>query len=865
MFGLFYRANCDVAGDFGADVDLPITVRWRYRPRFVVYCNVSIHRGNLMKPMAYRTPSKKQLAQAISLASIPVAAAIPGVTAAADKTMIEEVVVTATRRAENVQDIPINITAVSSDQLKELRLHNISDIAHYVPGLTVVDRGPRNNTPDILVRGLNTTGLGPGFTSDTVASYLGEIPLQIDLIPVDMERVEVLIGPQGTLYGQGTMGGAIRYIPVEANLNEFEIDTRADLNSNSEADDLGLEYGLTVNIPLMEHTLALRVNMDRRDDPGFIDYDFVIKQPGISNPEPDFSDPADVAANLRQVDDANGEKTTSYRANLRWLPTDDIDINIWYYDQETEAEGRQITNRLSFNTGKYQAGLRFEEPNDFSNNLVSLDVSWDLGFAEATFVYGESEYEEQGQRDQTDLLLDFEYGYEFFPSFSAFTREIVDQESETIEIRFTSQYESKFSWTIGYFENELDSYATSEEFTPGFDQFAVDNFGGVQLRPDNLEYIQITDQYEKETAFYGELTYQATDYLSFTVGYRNYEFEVDSRGGFGLPLFDTVFLGDTQDAINIDFGENAGKDDGDLIKFNTAWDINDDTMVYFTYSEGYRNGGVNSVPACTPDQVASDQQQLCALASEVLIAPDEIENYEIGYKGFLKDRTISISAALYTIDWQDLQVSTVTDNGSLPITGNGSEAESQGVEFQGRWLINENWDAALTYAYTNAELTDTAPGLVGPFDALDGTRLPGSPEQQATFNITYNTTVWDSVDLAINYGVVYSGGIYNIPGGDKDPLVDPDTGAPGDRGGEEIPSYDVHHLSATFSRDAWLVQAYVDNLADEYYVLGTRTSRRFLQDEQTGPGNTYNGFTLRSYGQYIGAPRNMGVRVSYQF
>ena len=818
-----------------------------------------------MSQMAYRSPSKKQLVQAISLASIPVAAAIPGVAAAADKTMIEEVVVTASRRAENVQDIPINITAVSSDQLKELRLHNISDIAHYVPGLTVVDRGPRNSTPDILVRGLNTTGLGPGFTSDTVASYLGEIPLQIDLIPVDMERVEVLIGPQGTLYGQGTMGGAIRYIPVEANPNEFEIDTRADLNSNSEADDLGIEYGLTVNIPLMEDTLALRVNMDRRDDPGFIDYGFVVKQPGVSNPEPDFSDPADVAANLRQVDDANGEKTTSYRANLRWLPTDDIDINIWYYDQETEAEGRQITNRLSFNTGKYQAGLRFEEPNDFSNNLVSLDVSWDLGFAEATFVYGESEYEEIGQRDQTDLLLDFEYGYEFFPSFSAFTREIVDQESETIEIRLTSQYESKFSWTIGYFENELDSYAASEEFTPGFDQFAVDNFGGVQLRPDNLEYIQITDQYEKETAFYGELTYQATDYLSFTVGYRNYEFEVDSRGGFGLPLFDTVFLGDTQDAINIDFGENAGKDDGDLIKFNTAWDINDDTMLYFTYSEGYRNGGVNSVPECTPDQIASDQQQLCALSSEVLIAPDEIENYEIGYKGFLKDRTISISAALYTIDWQDLQVSTVTDNGSLPITGNGSEAESQGFEFQGRWLINENWDAALTYAYTSAELTDTAPGLVGPFDALDGTRLPGSPEHQATFNVTYNTTIWDSVDLAINYGVVYTGDIYNIPGGDKDPLVDPDTGAPGDRGGEEIPSYDVHHLSATFSKDAWLVQAYVDNLTDEYYVLGTRTSRRLLQDEQTGPGNSYNGFTLRSYGQYVGAPRNMGVRVSYQF
>ncbi len=818
-----------------------------------------------MSQIRCSTFCKKQLAKAISLASIPVAVATPSVVLAADKTMIEEVVVTASRRAENVQDIPINITAVSGDQLKALRLHNISDIAHYVPGLTVVDRGPRNNSPDMLVRGLNTTGLGPGFTSDTVANYLGEIPLQVDLIPVDMERVEVLIGPQGTLYGQGTMGGAIRYIPTEANPNAFEIELRADLNANREADDLGLEYGLTVNIPLMEDTVALRVNMDRRDDPGFIDYDFVVRQPGVSNPEPDFSNPADVAANLRQVDDANGEKTTSYRANLRWLPTDDLDINIWYYGQETEAEGRQIANRLSFNTGRYQAGLRYEEPNDFSNHLVSLDVSWDLGFAEVTFVYGESEYEEQGQRDQTDLILDFEYGYEFFPSFSAFTREIVDEESETLEVRVISQYESKFSWTIGYFENELDSDATSEEFTPGFDQFAVDNFGGVQLRPDNLEYIELTDQYEKETAFYGELTYQATDYLSFTVGYRDYEFEVDSRGGFGLPLFDTVFLGEPQDAINVNFGTNAGKDDGDLIKFNTSWDINDDTMVYFTYSEGYRNGGVNSAPECTPDQIASEQQQLCALASEVLITPDEIENYEIGYKGFLMNRTISVSAALYTIDWQDLQVSTVTVNGGLPIIGNGSEAESRGFEFQGRWLINEGWDAVLTYAYNNAELTATAPGLVGPFDALDGTRLPGSPEHQATFNITHNRTIWNSVDLIINYGVVYTGGVYNIPGGDRDPLVDPETGERGDRGGEEIPSYDVHHLSATFSRDAWLVQAYVDNLTDEYYVLGTRASRRFLRDEQAGPGKSLNGFTLRSYGQYVGAPRNIGVRVSYHF
>jgi len=808
--------------------------------------------------------SRTRLAQAVSLATLPVAATVPTVALSEEKNLLEEVVVTATRRAESVQDIPINITAVSSDQIENLRLRDISDIANYVPGLTIVDRGPRDEVPDVLVRGLNTTGLGPGYVSDTVATYLGEIPLQVDLMPVDMERVEVLIGPQGTLYGQGTMGGAIRYIPTEADTNEFELDVRADMNSGDESDDLGYEYGFTVNVPLLEDTLGLRVNVDRRDDPGFIDYNYVVRESGVSNPEPDFSDPADVAANLREAEDANFEDTTSYRINLRWLPTDDIDVNLWYYEQETETGGRQIANRLSFGTGKYESGLRYEEPNEYTNELISLDVSWNFGWAEATFVYGESTYDEIGQRDQTDLLLNFEYGYEFFPTFSSFTREIVDEETETIEVRLTSQYDSKFSWVIGYFENELDSYATSEEFTPGFDQFAVDNFGGVQLRPDSLEYIQITDQYEKETAFYGELTYQATEQLALTVGYRNYEFEVDSAGGFGLPLFETVFLGEPQDSINVDLGINAGKDDGDLFKFNASYDIDADNMVYFTYSEGYRNGGVNSVPECTQEQIDSDNQQLCALPDEVLIAPDEIENWEIGYKGYLLDRTISANVALYYIDWQDLQVSTTTVNGSLPITGNGSEAESSGLELQGRWLINDNWEASLTYAYTKAELTADAPGLVGPLDALDGTRLPGSPEHQATFNVTYNTTVFDGVDLAINYGVVYTGDVFNIPGGDENTLVD-GNGDPATRGGEAIPSYDVHHLSATFTKDQWMVQAYVDNLTDEYYITGTRTTRRFLQDYDNGPGNTINGFTLRTYGQYVGAPRNYGVRATYAF
>src|SRR6056297_599973 len=413
-----------------------------------------------------RTP----LARAVALASMPLAGFGAAAAIAQDGARLEEVVVTASRRSETVQDIPINISAVSAEKIANLRLTGISEIARYVPGLAVIDRGPRDEVPDILVRGLNTSQLGPGFTSDTVATYFGDIPIPLDVKPVDLDPLEVLIGPQGTLYGQGTMGGAIRYIPMRADPEAFSADVRGTLSQNFESDDLYNEVGVTLNLPIVRDTLALRVNLDRLDDPGFVDYDFVVREGGVSNPEPDFSDPQDVAANLRRVKDANGEDTLSGRANLRWTPTDWLDANLWWLYQDTEAEGRQIAHRLAIGTGKYQSGLRYEEPNEYSNELYSLEVSADLGFAEATLIYGETDYEEEGQRDQTDLLLDFEYGYEAFPSFSAFTREVAEEETETIELRLVSSYDGPLSWVLGYFKNKVETYTESREFTPGFDQ-----------------------------------------------------------------------------------------------------------------------------------------------------------------------------------------------------------------------------------------------------------------------------------------------------------------------------------------------------------------------------------------------------------
>ncbi|MEO0367644.1 MAG: TonB-dependent receptor [Pseudomonadota bacterium] len=809
---------------------------------------------------------RSKLASAVALATLP-AAGLTSFTlhAQEESTGLEEIVVTASRRAESLQDVPINIAAVDAQQIESLRLTGINDIARYVPGLTVLDRGPRDERADLFVRGLNTTALGPGFTSDTVATYFGDIPLFTDFATYDLERVEVLIGPQGTLYGQGTLGGAIRYIPKEADSSEFDAYVSGGFSKNSESSDFGYDATLTLNFPLIEDTLALRANVHTLVDPGFIDYNYVVQQAGLSNPEPDFSNPADRGANLRRAEDANGEDTVSIRLNMNWTPSDTVEANFWYLFENTDAEGRQIAHQLALGTGPYESGLRYEEPNEYENQLFAAVVEADLGFADATFVYGHTEYEELGQRDQTDLLLNFQYGYEFFPTFSSFTRETDDQSSDTFEIRMTSKGDGPFSWTAGLFYYDFEQDAVSEEFTPFFDVFAVAAFGGVQTRPDSLEYIQLTQVEETEKAFYGEISYDITDSLTATLGYRAYEFEVNNTGGFGLPLFETVFLGNSQTATTefVNLGTNVGDDDGDLFKFNVSYDIDDDNMVYFTYSEGYRNGGVNAVPECTPEQLASTTQQLCAQADEVFIDPDTIDNYELGYKGQLLDNRLRINAAIYYIDWQNLQVDSTTALGSLPITGNGSEAESKGIELSVDWLINDNLKANFNYENNNAELTEFAPGLAGPFDVLAGSRLPGHADQKLALNLTYTMEFADG-ELDLNYGLFYYGDVYNGLGGPEDTLVD-GAGNPADRGYEEIPDFDLHNVSATYRKDNWSLQAYVENLFDEYYITGTRTTRRFLQDEQNGPGNSINGFTLRSYGQFVGDPLEVGIRFTYDF
>lgn len=798
-----------------------------------------------------------------SLLTLAVSSALSGVLFSGNSTAQEQIIeknkslevieVTATRRSGSIQAAPLNITALDADVMKDQNISELADVARWVPGLTITDQGGRSGSP-IIVRGLNTNSSGPSSDGGTVATYINEIPVSVDMRLVDVERVEVLIGPQGTLYGAGTLGGAIRYMLKEPELDFISGEVFGDVFQTQESDSVGGEAGFIFNLPLIEDKLAVRTSLNIYEDPGFIDYAYTVREPGVSITDPDWTNLDAVNSNLKNVKDANGETTTTGRISLRYKASESFEGTLNYFYQKQDTEGRSIVHHNSLNEnnglndriGKYESAYRFEEPREKEDQLLSLELKADLGFAELVSATGISHFEADGQRDQTDLLIRLDYGYEEFPSFSAFTRELDEVDTFTQELRLVSQSDSDLSWIVGGFYNKTDTDASSREFTPGFDQFAVDNFGGAQLRPDSLEYLEITGSKVTESALFGEVGYQVTDKLDITIGARFYEYDVESKAAFDFPLANTLYEGAAPDAISVNFEENEAGDNGNLFKFNAKYQFTDSVMAYATISEGFRIGGSNGLVPC-PTPLPEDQQTGCGTPDEMLYDADTTTNYELGFKSTWMRSQLHFNAALFNVDWDNAQIAGATTVGQLPYLSNAGSANAKGIEIATRAILSDSFTAYATYAYTKAELTSDAPYLFnadGTDGAKDGDRLPGSPEHQFSMGINYQTEVFNDKTLDINYGLTAQSDVISKVG-----LRD---------NGEALPGYSLSNISAKLTADAWSTTLYVDNLFNKYAVTSVRRSDADI--------TTANGADIqRNYGYFINRPLTVGIKFNYKF
>jgi outer membrane receptor protein involved in Fe transport len=790
-----------------------------------------------------------------SISALAASAAAPTV-ASAQAVEIQELIITATRRDSTVQDAPINIAAVGAAELRAQGLNDLSDVAKWVPGIHIVDQGSRGDNR-IIVRGLNADPLASAEAVNnngggTVATYVGDIPFYIDLKTNDLERVEILLGPQGTLYGAGTLGGAIRYIPVRPQFDAPMMELRGDTYKYSQGDDLSTDLGVTFNMPISD-SFALRASFDRLHDTGFIDYDYLVREIGVSDPDPDFSSPTAVAQNLTSKADANYEYVTSGKLAARWRPTEWLDGTLTYYFQDKDVGARQISHRRNtLQTGDYVSAHRVLEPNSRWNELIALEISADLGFAELTSATGKSRYTERGQRDQTDLLISLEYSYEAFPSFTAYTVEEAGEQVLSEELRLVSKHGGPISWILGGFFYELDSNASSKEFTPGYAEW----LGG--SRPDALEYYSLGLTSLTETALYGELTYEITPRWQVTLGARRYSYELETNQAVDFPLLNSVFGGAAPDAISLNFEPGGQKDDGWLYKFNTSYQFSDAILGYLTVSEGYRIGNSNGVAPC-PNPLPSNQIA-CALPNELAYQPDKTVNYEIGLKTQLFDQRLTLNGAVYFIEWSDPQVSSATENGLIPITKNGAAAESKGVEINFLANMLDNWTVRGSYSYNTSELTALTPNLVPRFnppgfqgtisyeDGQPGDRLPGSPEHQGSLFVDYRRELGNGMDFGFNYGVTAVSDILSRTGGRADSLT--------------LAAYAVQNASISVGTDVWTATLYANNLFDTFAetgVRGTRLSNQTVFDADGGP------VFVRTYYTYVLPPRTVGLRFSRRF
>jgi outer membrane receptor protein involved in Fe transport len=779
----------------------------------------------------------------------PAAAAVSG-----DTSSINEIVVTGSRRQTTLQDAPINISAVGSEQIARQRIDDIKALAAFIPGVTVADTGP-SGAGKVVLRGISSsdTSVSGANYDSAVGIYLGEVPLYVDFKLIDIDRVEVLQGPQGTLYGLGTLSGAVRYIPGRPNTDHFSVDLHGRAFAESHSKDLGKIGDVTVNLPIFTDHVAFRSVVGYYDNPGFIDYNYLLQSPGVSNPQPvrsatgagaSFGTPTDYDANFKSKKDVNFEHTFTTRNSLLLEYNPNLKLYLTYAHQETKTDGRQANGAGVLGTGRYEAPWRYLEPANRKSDLYSAEFNLNLfNIAQLVSTTAYTEQHSEGQGDNTDLLLDLDYGYEAFPQFSSFSTRASRYKQFNQEVRLVSSHGGPFNWVIGGFYNDLKYHSFYEEFTPGYANYIKVN------RPDDLEYMSFVDTETKEKAVYGEGTLHITKKLQVTGGIRYFKYDAFATGGTETPLtgggirrtpYPLVQFSPTR----IKSGSTGA--DGVVWKANTSYKFSEALMAYFTYSTGYRTGNVNRVAPCAVPLPAG--QNVCALPNELSFGPDKTRNKELGVRGSLLDKRLQFSADVFHIGWNDIQVPSQTLYGATGITKNGGTAVSKGFELSGSFKVLPELSVQATYSYVDAHLTQDVPDLVVsqgvPYDAKAGDRLPGSAKNSGAVQATYTYPLSGNRDVEFSWATTYKGDVYSRVGL---------------RGsGEVIPHYTTHRASLTYHARKFEIGAFVDNIFDKYAVTAISNDKSSYNQVRTGVVERY-------YAQAVLTPRRAGLEFRFHY
>lgn len=664
----------------------------------------------------------------------------PSANSTASNGELEEVIVTAQRRKQNILDVPYNISAVSGTEIDDNHVMDSAELMRSIPGVSVVDRGDRNSSviDGIRIRGLNvdSSALGDYAVSaaSTVATYVNDTPLFANFLLTDISRVEVLEGPQGTLYGSGALGGTVRYILNEPELGKFGGYLSASGSKVSTSDSDGFSGTATFNVPLGD-TLALRATGTHNSYPGDTNYVNLYQLGSNGVPVAPNSDITAPGAAYTEAKDADYAHQSYGRVALLWRPNDEFDATLSYTDQSDRFGGRRGTS-LGINplTGEdyqpEQLGSPQLEPADRHVYLDALEMNVNLGFA--TLTSSTSQYNEAGRivSDNTGFYAQNDwwalYYYNYPRPMETAIRTYGDK-AFVEELRLVSATKGPLDYTVGAYYKNQNTYSTQDSEMVGFKAWwdlAYPNYAAAVISDQDYLYQQA--EYFREEALYGELTWHASNSLQFTVGGRGFkdtdDVTVYSQTGLYTSIFQVANASGTQDATRA------------IFKLNGSWHFEPTEQLYATVAQGYRRGGTNGIPN-TGNFAESPLWDT--------YRPDTDIDYEVGVKG--QSEGVTFNADIFYVYWQNAQINTATTNWGFFAVQNAKAAATQGFELQFNGHFTEQWRYQFGYTYTNAHLSEDAVAADGTYVINgQGARLPGAPVHQMNLSTDYTVPLSQS-------------------------------------------------------------------------------------------------------------------------
>ena len=788
------------------------------------------------------------------------------------KGQIERIMVTATHRTTLQEELPFNISSVLGSDIEEQNITDSSDLLRTVAGITIIDRGHRNGgtSNSMVIRGVNVesgiSGANVGqSTVPTVSTYVDNTPIFANFLLKDIERVEVLRGPQGTLYGSGALGGTVRYVMNRPDAELTEASFKTDFSKTSGSGGQNMTFDGMFNMPLSD-TAAIRFVVAKQKDDGIIDQTNLYQLDNNGIPLVEANDgqcrsvgdssltPLEIVDNgscYHSKKDVDSVDITYFKAALGMELTDNVDLLLTHHNQSDEIGGRRaVTNGSDYDGnsyGEYENGSTLLEPSERDVSLTSLEINADLGFATLTSSTSLYDQDGNGWRDNTGLWVSggrdwYNAWYNGNPRPASHVESGFEDKALVQEFRLISNStdEDKFDWIIGayYMDQERQTNNFShlrgiEEYGVACTQLAVESdcWSWWVGAPSDKDFTYIRDESFKDKALFGEFSYQVTDDLKVTAGAR---------------WFDNTLKNNT--AINAAYGqpttiesvEYPTQSESDtLFKFNLAYDVNESTMAYATYSEGFRRGGSNAIPTDGPFAEPNPE-------TVETFGKDTVRNYELGIKGYSDN--ITYSADIYMVKWDDPQLNTGTAWWAFFMAQNGKAAETSGFEVEASVSLTDALQMRMGYAYTKAELSED---LVAPqyenVISESGARLPGVAEHVLSVNFSHYAELTDSIEMNSRLSGYYQSDSVNS--------VQPTSQVYDEFGG-----FSIWNASTQFVQDNWALTVYIKNLTNEEGVTGSYPSTYLSTD--TGAFENYYGNNQKDY---IARPRTIGMSISYQF